>query len=160
MDVGEKAQAKIAAHEADIKNHKSSISALEAEVTRLRNFLTTYHELAEVEADRFETLRMADDGGAITRPDINPPCRPKGRRGPNGSPPAEVAKAAEEVIIAAGKPLTRSELIPLIEERGLTIGGNDKAKNLGTLLWRSGIFGSTGDGYWPKERALPNGRFL
>lgn len=69
---------------------------------------------------------------------------------------ANMMSAAEELILAAKRPLTRSELQEALEARGYQVDGTDKAKVLGTNLWRSGRFRSIkGAGYWPKQSPLP-----
>lgn len=69
---------------------------------------------------------------------------------------ANMMAAAEELILAAKRPLTRSELQDALESRGYQIEGSDKAKVLGTNLWRSGRFRSLkGAGYWPKQSPIP-----
>lgn len=77
-------------------------------------------------------------------------------RGPKGSSPVDIAIEAERIIQNEGRPMTRFELIAPIEEAGLSIGGYDKPRNLGTILWRSGNFVNTGDGYWPKDVERPS----
>ena len=69
---------------------------------------------------------------------------------------AKMMDAAEELILAAKRPLTRSELQEALEARGYEIEGVDKSKVLGTNLWRSTRFHSIkGAGYWPKNTPLP-----
>ena len=41
---------------------------------------------------------------------------------------------------------------------GIEVGGTDPAKNLGTVLWRSGRFDNAGRVYWFKEEARPDRR--
>lgn len=155
MDTLSKAKAALAKREATIAEHQATIIDLQAailqqerEAARWRMFLSLWNELSGSEPD--PALKVDQ----VFVPTVTQE-KPKGKRGPNGSAPDLIANAAHDVILAEGKPLSRSALIPLIEAKGLTIGGNDKAKNLGTLLWRSGKFGSTGEGYWPKGLPIP-----
>ncbi len=73
---------------------------------------------------------------------------------------AYVGRLIEEskrLILEAGRPLKRGELVRLLERDGLPIEGADKAKVLGTNLWRSGQFEQLeGQGYWPKDLPRPS----
>ena len=64
---------------------------------------------------------------------------------------------AEEEILAQGRPMTRSELVTALERRGVEMVAKDRAKNLGTILWRfSNRFENLpGEGYWPKSHPPP-----
>lgn len=72
---------------------------------------------------------------------------------------AYVARLVDEVrrlIVDAGRPLKRGELVRLLERQGLPVEGTDKAKVLGTNLWRSGKFEQIeGQGYWPRDLPMP-----
>lgn len=72
---------------------------------------------------------------------------------------AEMMAAARRLILSAGRPLTRSELLRALEKEGYVIDGTDQPKVLGTNIWRSGQFTHIGKrGYWPKDTPVP-GRF-
>lgn len=72
---------------------------------------------------------------------------------------AEMMASARRLILAAGRPLTRSELLRRLESEGYVIDGKDKPKVLGTNLWRSGQFRHVGrQGYWPAGIPIP-GKF-
>lgn len=79
------------------------------------------------------------------------------KRQRNILPPARLAEICREIIIAQGRPMTRSELLVAIEARGIPLAGNDPSKNLGTILWRRGdLFENLpGRGYWVKGVELP-----
>lgn len=63
---------------------------------------------------------------------------------------------ARRLIMEARRPLKRGELVRLLERDGLPVEGTDKAKVLGTNLWRSGQFEQIeGEGYWPKDVPRP-----
>lgn len=73
---------------------------------------------------------------------------------------AYVARLMEEtkrLILEARRPLKRGELVRLLERDGLPVEGTDKAKVLGTNLWRSGQFEHIeGEGYWPRDLPRPH----
>ena len=69
---------------------------------------------------------------------------------------ADMLAEARRIIISEGRPITRSELVRRLEEEGYVIEGRDKAKVLGTNIWRSKKFEAVeGKGYWPNDIARP-----
>lgn len=65
---------------------------------------------------------------------------------------------AEALILDAGRPLSRTELLLQLQEHGFEIDGADKSKVLGTNLWRSKRFHNLkGVGYWPVSHPAPLG---
>jgi hypothetical protein len=72
---------------------------------------------------------------------------------------AYVAGLMDEIrrmIVAEGRPLTRTELLRRLEAQGYVIEGGDKSKVLGTNIWRSKQFDHIeGHGYWPRDVARP-----
>lgn len=71
----------------------------------------------------------------------------------------EVAEIAKQVLISAGKPLSRNELFKLLTAKGLTIHGSNPEMVLSTMLWRtrdtSNIVRLKSGGYCLKENASP-----
>jgi hypothetical protein len=69
---------------------------------------------------------------------------------------AKMLNEARRIIIGEGRPLSRSELLRRLESIGYLVDGRDKAKVLGTNIWRSQKFHHLeGRGYWPKDVPLP-----
>lgn len=69
---------------------------------------------------------------------------------------AEMMAEIRRIVIGEGRPLTRSELVRRLEREGYVVEGGDKAKVLGTNIWRSGQFEHIdGQGYWPKDVPRP-----
>lgn len=63
----------------------------------------------------------------------------------------EMLDEVRRLIIGEGRPLTRSALVRSLEAEGYVIDAKDKAKVLGTNIWRSKKFDHIeGKGYWPK----------
>lgn len=77
------------------------------------------------------------------------PITPRIRRRNN---PSQIADRAEAVIRAVGHPVQRGELVKRIESDGLPIHSDDKAKYIGTVLWRESdrFENIEGEGYWLK----------
>lgn len=72
-----------------------------------------------------------------------------------GARPAELVTAAEAALRSAGRPLSRGELCEALRAVGVQVGGAEPAKNLGTVLWRSGRFDNTGRVYWFRDEPRP-----
>lgn len=63
---------------------------------------------------------------------------------------------AEHLILDEGRPLSRTELLQKLKQRGFEVEGTDKSKVLGTNLWRSQKFHNLkGIGYWPISHPVP-----
>lgn len=72
---------------------------------------------------------------------------------------AELLSEVRRLIVSEGRPLNRGELVRRLEAAGYLIEGRDKAKVLGTNIWRSKDFDHIeGQGYWPRDVARPAGR--
>lgn len=58
-----------------------------------------------------------------------------------------------KAILEAGRPLTRTELVRAMDERRIPVGGTDRAKNMGTMMWRlnDDFVSLEGLGYWPRN---------
>ncbi|WP_230769209.1 hypothetical protein [Sphingomonas sp. Leaf4] len=67
----------------------------------------------------------------------------------------QVVEATKKVLSSAKRPMNRFELVEVLDDMNVRINGVDKAKNLGTILWRSPDFVSTPEGYWINEN-LPD----
>ncbi len=78
------------------------------------------------------------------------------KRERNVYPPRQLANFARAEILKVGRPMTRGELVGAFEEAGIPLAGGDKAKNIGTILWRfrEEFLNVPGQGYWPKD--VPN----
>ncbi len=68
------------------------------------------------------------------------------------------AEMARKVILSKGMPMTRGELVDALEAERAPIGGANKSKNMGTIMWRlkDRFVNLDGLGYWPKD--VPNER--
>lgn len=81
---------------------------------------------------------------------------PKRSRGEQARAVHTQMDAAERIILNEGKPLSRGALVQKLEENGHALEGADKAKVLGTNLWRSERFWNIkGKGYWPRSATIP-----
>ncbi len=69
---------------------------------------------------------------------------------------SELLAEVRRLIIAEGRPLNRGDLVRRLEGAGYLIDGSDKAKVLGTNIWRSEKFDHLeGQGYWPRDIERP-----
>jgi hypothetical protein len=68
---------------------------------------------------------------------------------------ADVIAGVEQILRAAGQPLSRGELHDKLLIAGVQVPGEDPVKNLGTMLWRSRRFDNTGRRYWFVDEPRP-----
>lgn len=104
----------------------------------------------------FERLHQIQSG-QLLGPDGDDRGGEAAQKRPRMAPsPRELASLAREEILAKGRPLTRGDLVDALQARGVHISGLDKAKNLGTILWRfrDEFSNIPGRGYWPTD--MPN----
>ena len=113
---------------------------LKQELAKLDEFVSMYHTL----------------DGAITPPLPRTIAATTYTPSPQrGTPHSKVIDTAKKIVVEKGVPLTRTQLVQALEARGMNIGGTDKSKNMGTIIWRSKAFDNVGDGYWPKGAPRP-----
>ncbi|MCC6479423.1 hypothetical protein [Sphingorhabdus sp.] len=69
---------------------------------------------------------------------------------------SEILSEVRRIIVGEGRPMSRGELVRRLEAEGYVLDGRDKAKVLGTNIWRSEQFMHVeGQGYWPGDIPLP-----
>lgn len=92
------------------------------ELERLELFLDVYDDLAQKE-------NKGDLEWERERPQ-SAKVRPK-------NDVQGITDAAAEIIREAGRPLMRGDIVDRLEARGMKILSTDKAKYIGTILWRN-----------------------
>jgi hypothetical protein len=91
-----------------------------------------------------------------TKPENQPPSTPPTTS--KGLSREQLRPHIEAVIREAGKPLTRGNLLKKLDQRGTPVGGEaDRAKNMGTIMWRlkDQFINLPGYGYWIKGEPCP-----
>ena len=116
------------------------------ELRDLEEYIELYQRLFVANAARPMAVGTQGEGAA---PKI---------RNRNILPPKRMADLAYEIITESGHPMTRGELAKAIEARGIPLTAADKAKNVGTILWRfqDRFINVPGRGYWPIDRPFPD----
>lgn len=118
-----------------IEKARERIAEIKAELADLERFVAVYDRLNE-------NAEKKESGGAGENAES--------RREKPHAKPAQVVRVAIQTLQRNGRPMTRTELVKSLEDQGLSIGGKDKSKNMGTMLWRSKKFENIeGRGYWP-----------
>jgi hypothetical protein len=129
---------------------------LEAELLEVETFLNLYPKFSEPKG---LSSALAVDSKRV---DATPPERhtitaPEdqgiGRRRGN---PDEIASFVQSILMSNNRPMTRGELADEMERMGIRIPAKDKAKYVGTILWRKRRFFENldGKGYWLKGLPL------
>jgi hypothetical protein len=134
---------------------------LERELGEINRFLTLYDRfLHGTEGDGSDTvvdevIRHLEKARKSNEPPPAPIPHVVGRSAISGrfkmrGRPSSFAEIMERIIRDARRPLTRSELALELEQRGIAIPSEDKARYLGTILWRNNkrFVNIAGKGYY------------
>lgn len=128
---------------------------LERELREIEQFLSLHRRFAKGESGRVKSAKpnfFAGGGEAIpTVISGTLTFRDEKLR------PAVLADLVEKTLREAGKPMTRGELAAKLEEEGHKIPSPDKARYLGTILWRhrNRFENIEGSGYWIRGEKFP-----
>lgn len=119
---------------------------LRERLAELEAFLAVYQRLSGSNVEQSTSKEIGDKSQTISD---------AVRKNTGG--PGRLADAAEEVIRAAGRPMTRGQIVERIEATGIGIPSEDKARYLGTILWRqkNRFINVEGEGYWLKGEPIP-----
>lgn len=123
---------------------------LRNELAAVETFILSYSPMSE--------RRISATGGGDLFADFPAPApeAPARKRSEQRVQITAAMDQAEKAILQAGRPLTRSQLLDLLEQSGHEIDGTDKSKVLGTNLWRSKRFINLKKvGYWPVSAPIP-----
>jgi len=122
---------------------------LEKELGEINRFLTLY--------DRFTAgTEPVGSDVSISGPGATYVITARTGRGKSRGRPADFAEIMERVLRDISRPLTRTELVDALEQRDVKIPSDDKARYLGTILWRNRnrFINIPNQGYWLKS--VPN----
>lgn len=125
--------------------------------------------LNEIDQERNHLLAIIENAQALTdvansqivkRPSDNAPPLLQVRRRPlaTGSVMDTTRAAVAKILEAYGGPLETRDLVPLVKEEGVAIGGKDDVATLSARLSNSGDHFKLhrGIGWWFADRALPD----
>ena len=124
-------------------------TALMKELADLDTFIQMYERLAGMEPSQGVVV----DGSPLPEKKVAATHKPRKRI--NRS--EDIARMTRMVLLARNKPMTRGEIVDALEDRGVTLGGADKSKNIGTILWRlkDQFINLEGHGYWIRDLPYP-----
>jgi len=73
------------------------------------------------------------------------------------SRPKEMGPIVRDILLRHGHPMPRGQLVEALAANGTPVPGENKNKNLGTIMWRlkDEFVNLWGKGYWPKDVACP-----
>lgn len=66
------------------------------------------------------------------------------------------------MMLQKGRPMARGEILKALEGRNIEVGGKDKGRNLGVVLWtaRDQFVNISGEGYWLKDVPCPSVNYV
>lgn len=124
---------------------------LQRELAEVEQFLALYRKFESGKSSPRSSPVMPQTGTEQDRalPDSIPTVRYHTKPKRRGNPSA-IADAVEALLREADRPMTRGELADGLAERGITIPSEDKARYVGTVLWRDAdrFVNLEGRGYW------------
>lgn len=133
---------------AEVTQLRRAKQAIEAQLEKAEAAREALRQLLSTEVKN-EAARETEKAGR--RPRLG---RPKGFH--IGSQTAEVVTRSKEILLAAGHPLQRAELLERIEASGFLVETTNPAKFIGRTLWESADFVHIPKrGYWLKGKDLP-----
>lgn len=114
-------------------------------------------EKAEAARDLLrQMMAMNSNAGGDSAIGSSEPKSVKKKRGFHaGSQTAEVVSRSKKILLQAGVPLQRSELLSRIEASGFTLNASNPSRFVGRTLWQSDEFIHIRNrGYWLKDEEL------
>ena len=120
-----------------LENAERRLAELRREIARVEQFIRDYHEFSAGYAAGTVLLNPSLDNGGIegnvSSEDGNQPVDNSTRRKVR---PDEIAQLIERVIREVGRPMTRGQLVEALERRDVDLPAADKARYIGTIIWR------------------------
>ncbi|WP_208110879.1 hypothetical protein [Aquamicrobium defluvii] len=142
----------MAANFDDILNEREALLRQRADIDRRLRLIEDFIKLSQ-------KLRVSPE---VTQDLFSPtePARGSARER-NVLSPATITGYVRQVLIEAGRPLKRGAILRELDLRDVPIVGGDRAKVLGTMIWRARrddgepAFENTPKGYWPSDLPMP-----
>jgi hypothetical protein len=132
-----------------VRNAKKRREELRKELEKIEQFLSLYEEFSDAAKGIKKIASIGSGGEGGSKPMVVEKNL--------AAKPVEVISAARVILDNSSRPMSRSELLNELLKSGLNIDATDKAKYVGTILWRNGdVFVQIeGRGYWLKGKPFP-----
>lgn len=144
---------------------KQRLAVLRSEIREIERFIEMYETFdhGSVSLRRLTSKETVESAGGTTHSvdkfavDRDVPIPPPSPRRRNETPPKAIVELVERMIREAGQPLTRGEILDRLQARDVEITVADKARYVGTIMWRnkSKFINIEGRGYWLRGEAIP-----
>ena len=122
-----------------------------------RRALNEKLEMAEAARDLLRALLDAEGADASDTEQILTKTLQRGRKYHKGSVSGEVAKRSMQILLDAGRPLQRSELLEKLIADGLRIEAKNPSRFVARILWENKTFTHVPKiGYWIQGEPLPD----
>lgn len=140
---------------------QKKIIALQSQIAELKRFIELHRSLdatplREIEAPVSALASLDADVDSEETDSSYPHIHKHDRR--RSTRPTEIAETVERIIREVGRPMTRGDLVHALEKRDVKIPYGDKARYVGTIVWRhKGLFENIeGRGYWLRGEPVPS----
>lgn len=135
-----------------LENAKRRLAELTKELEEIQTFISLH--------ERYEKLSTGVPGTRL-RAEVSPDVLKSGvmhRHSPRGGlTPKEIVELVSRILRESGQPLTRGEIVTRLILRDVDLPGEDKARYVGTIMWRhkSKFVNIEGRGYWLRGQPVP-----
>ena len=129
---------------------------LKDELEKVERFIDAHHELFGNEHGQKElpfSHIIADDAHQPRKASI----QKRSRR----LKTIRLADVAEKILLEAGHPMTRGQLVSALEKKNVKLKSSDNARYVGTIMWRNRdrFINFPVSGYWVRSHDLPKHDF-
>jgi hypothetical protein len=140
-----------------LENAMKRLAILREEVARVEQFIRDYHAFSL--ADSLSVTDLMNDHTVDGNVSGEPDALSVDKYWPEGKKmrPDEIARLIERVIREVGQPMTRGQLVEALGRRDVDMAAADKARYIGTIIWRhKAVFKNIeGRGYWLRGEPVP-----
>lgn len=124
---------------------------LQKQLKEIDEFIELYKRLeVDTKSENIEAAQTNFISNESTKDVVEPTKVRASKRRVRGTSPAEIVPIIIDMMRVKGLPMTRTEVLEVLLKQGVEVGGEDKAKNVGTIMWRhdKDFINLSGRGYW------------
>jgi hypothetical protein len=147
-----------------LRNALNMRQKLKTELLDIENFIRVYQHLRTIESPQQSLeLESSEPEQALESANFVQPVSDSDESRVHVPESAAMARRGytkemlkphvRKLLLDAGTPLTRTQLLRALDARDIPVGGSNRPKNMGTIMWRLSdhFVNLDGFGYWPKD---------